>query len=72
LADGQQIRRFVLAITSFALDPGTPCLSRGWERAMQTVQTVLGFWDFFWIGFVVMFFGGGTNTSCAMAKRSER
>jgi len=28
---------------------------------MQTVQTVLGFWDFFWIGFVVMFFGGGTQ-----------
>ncbi len=25
------------------------------------MQTVLGFWDFFWIAFVVMAFSGGTQ-----------
>jgi hypothetical protein len=25
------------------------------------MQTVLGFWDFFWIGFIVLAFSGGTT-----------
>jgi hypothetical protein len=38
---------------------------------MDTVQTVLGFWDFFWIALVVMTFSGGTQYVMRNSGESE-